>query len=369
MEKRAKKSPAYEVVLKRLQENISRGIYPFGELLEPERELASHMDVNRQTLRKALSQLVTLNMLAHEPKIGHRVVYEKLKPATVSKDKIALIYYRPTNLLQMDFYYGGVYSEIALQLDQQLGWLIQLISATKPIDEIREIIKSENIKGLITLGVMKPELMVEFNKFGIPLVSFDFDAVEFGIDSVVTDDYEGARQATNLLIHMGHTNIGYMGHVRGGGIVGPDEEFSSTLRHQGYLASLKEAGISKSFSSLTNASVESGVKAFHQLKSECPDLTALVAFVDEMAVGAIRAAESCGLKVPEDFSVIGFGDNPYIKTISNIGLSTVRSEKLSELAKASLVLLFQRMKNSSKPVMKETMAVELIVRESTAQCP
>jgi LacI family transcriptional regulator len=369
MGKRAKRAPIFEKILKKLQGEISSGVYPFGEFLPPERELADLLKINRQTLRKALHRLAEQGMLKLEPKRGHKVAYEKLRPIVMGKNKIAVIYYRPTSLLQMDTYYGRIFSEIVLQVEQQRDWLTQLLSARRSIESLHDIIKKENIKGFITLGVMKAELIKKLNKFEIPLVSLDFDTESLGIDSVVIDDFEGARQAINLLIQLGHTQIAYMGHARRGVQIEPEEEFSSTLRYKGYLAALKKAGISESYSSLTSTGIEGGIQAFALLKEKYPELTAALTFEDYMAVGVIRAAKSVALKIPEDFSVIGFGDNPHIQEISEKPISTIRAGNFCDIAKSSLDCLFQRLENTSLPVVKKIIKTELIVRGTTAMCP
>jgi len=93
------------------------------------------------------------------------------------------------------------------------------------------------------------------------------------------------------------------------------------------------------------------------------DFTALLAYNDLSAIGALRALRDCGLRVPEDVSIIGFDDiNSAAFQIPS--LSTIR-QPLDKMGALAGEILLQRIQGGANPV--EIMVdPELIVRESTA---
>ena len=91
--------------------------------------------------------------------------------------------------------------------------------------------------------------------------------------------------------------------------------------------------------------------------------TAVVCFSDAFALGVIRAAESLGLSVPGDVSVVGFDDSP-IAAVTRPPLTTVRQDvaRKGELAVASLLAVMR----GQQPPDDVLLPTELVVRESTA---
>ena len=91
--------------------------------------------------------------------------------------------------------------------------------------------------------------------------------------------------------------------------------------------------------------------------------TALLAGVDDSAVGAICALHEMGCAVPDDVAVVGLGDF-YAPGEAVMPLTTVRAPA-AEVARQAVELLFWRMENPDAPARKVTVPVELVVRAST----
>jgi len=369
MSQRKRRSPKYENALAEFRMRVEDGGYPYGELLPPERELAEELGINRQTLRKVLEALNQVNLLEHESGRGHRVVYELLKPVSISKEKIAVVFYRPADYIQIDGYYGPIFSGIAQEAEIHHNWLTQLLSAQRPIEEIADIVKSENIQGIVALGIMKPDVLLKLHSLDIPLVCVDYDTQTLGIDSIVENDFISARRACQLLTQLGHRHIGYIGMIRGSETIGFHEEASSALRQQGYIAALNDAGIERYNVCVGSSGIEGGIAGFNELYSKNPQLTAIFCFQDVIAAGVMRAAREKGLRIPEDFSVIGYGDDRQVNTLIELPLTTIRSGSPKEIASSALSCLCKRMRRSDRPAIRHILDCELIVRQSTAQCP
>ncbi len=154
-----------------------------------------------------------------------------------------------------------------------------------------------------------------------------------GLNYVGFDNHQAAFAMTNYLLSLRHKRIGL--------IVGP---FSRTERVQkrfnGYRAALEAAGLDFDPKIVieTEIGLSNGSDAFQELISRADPPTAVFAAADYLALGALRAANEMGLKVPEDISIAGFGDID-VAAYSNPPLTTVRVPGYQCAYKATEVLL------------------------------
>jgi len=157
--------------------------------------------------------------------------------------------------------------------------------------------------GILFLGGNKKNFSADFSKIDIPCVEVtnDASALAFSnLSSVTTDDRAAARCAINTLVELGHRRIA---------VIGGDKTSSdiSLLRYEGCLQSFGNHGISfdpqRSYRGVRFSS-EDGYNATRSLLAD-GDYTAIFAFSDVMAIGAIRALWEAGKRVPEDVSVMG----------------------------------------------------------------
>ncbi|MEM7216612.1 MAG: LacI family DNA-binding transcriptional regulator [Pseudomonadota bacterium] len=147
-------------------------------------------------------------------------------------------------------------------------------------------------------------------KFGIPLVFLDHypaDARQFkAVTWVVADCFKAGQLAANHLTELGHREILYFS--------GPPTASSTADHLSGFKKGLSQAGIEyddeKVF--LSGLSVNGGVETMTRALSESLKFTAVVCAHDATAVGAIQVLQVNGMRVPDDISVVGFGDGPAI---------------------------------------------------------
>jgi DNA-binding LacI/PurR family transcriptional regulator len=177
--------------------------------------------------------------------------------------------------------------------------------------------------------------------------------------NVQADDMEASAAATRHLIGLGHRKIAYF--------TGPTAAPWAHERLEGYRRAMREAQIEPDdrliFSS--GATIEEGEKAAEQLLAERPELTAIQAVNDLVAMGVGNVLRKHAIDVPRTISIIGFG-NFLASEYYRVPLSTIRQPKhrLGLAAMASLNALM----NGDRPENKQ-IASELIVRESTAPPP
>ena len=133
-------------------------------------------------------------------------------------------------------------------------------------------------------------------------------------------------------------------------------------RYAGYTRALHDAGLSVIPELLIRADIseEMGYQAANELINRGKPFDAIFALADLLAIGALRALQDAGLRVPEDVSVIGFDDLPLSAHVSP-ALTTVQQN--TRLASESLVKGIVGL-IEGKPLESTLMAPRLIVRDS-----
>jgi LacI family transcriptional regulator len=168
----------------------------------------------------------------------------------------------------------------------------------------------------------------------------------------------GAKAATEHLLSLGHRRIGV--------ITGPHGWVATVQRLDGYQVSLAAAGLQSDPKLIAkgNFTNDSGYWAALELLSLRKPPTAIFAMNDEMAVGAMRAAEERGLEIPRDLSIVGFDDLEKTQIVTP-SLTTVR-QPLAEMGRMAVSLLTRLLERQPIEAMRVELATKLVVRESTA---
>jgi DNA-binding LacI/PurR family transcriptional regulator len=176
-----------------------------------------------------------------------------------------------------------------------------------------------------------------------------------GVSWVVCDDRRGGQLATEHLLEGGHREILFL--------AGPNGSSSSAGRFGGYQRALAEAGVAyrESHVYLAARDIESGRQAMAQALSEKTAFTAVVAYNDSVAIGAVETLLQQGFRVPEDVSVVGFGDGLLAENF-RVPLTTVRVPQV-EMGETAVRLALELQKGAA--VEPRTLPVEVIVRAST----
>ncbi len=141
-----------------------------------------------------------------------------------------------------------------------------------------------------------------------------------GAPAIVSVDYDhraGVGAGVDELVRLGHTRIGYLGAGRG--------MTTAELRLDGYRTAMTRNRLphAKDLVRVAANSEDAGEAAARELLSMAARPTAIVAMTDNIAVGAYRAARALGLRIPDDLSIVGFDDVPFVADLTP-GLTTVR---------------------------------------------
>jgi LacI family transcriptional regulator len=178
------------------------------------------------------------------------------------------------------------------------------------------------------------------------------------IPSVAAAHRRGALQAIDHLVALGHRRIGV--------ISGPPGWMATEERREGWRQALGGAGIQVDPVLFVEADWElgPGAAAAAQLLELDDPPTAIFGFNDAIAIGAIKAAQERGLRVPEDVSIVGFDDLPHA-TIVTPPLTTIR-QPLAEMGRAGVGLVVRLLDSGRTEAPQIELPTRIIVRESTA---
>lgn len=188
----------------------------------------------------------------------------------------------------------------------------------------------------------------------VPLVTVDrqLDLVHRGVAS---DHRAGARTATEHLIELGHCRIA---HIAGRQTIDVARE-----RYRGYVDALEAHGIEVDASLVVEADFEerAGSEAAKELLGRV-EFSAVFAANDLLAIGAMGAFRERNIRIPEDVSIVGFDDIPFVEYVAP-GLTTVRQEaaQLGRLAAKAIID-----GPADAQGQRALLSVELIVRGTTA---
>jgi LacI family transcriptional regulator len=199
-----------------------------------------------------------------------------------------------------------------------------------------------------------------FVERGIPIVTIDpVDVPSAEIPSVGATNFQGGMAAVAHLTGLGHRRIGF--------IEGPPERGVSIARLHGYQAALTTAGLVGD-----PGLVRAGPFTFSAAFTAAADLlsrpdrpTALFACNDTLALGAIEAARTLSLRIPEDVSIVGFDDMP-VSQWSAPPLTTVR-QPFAEMGRVAMRRLLRLSAGGQLDSQRVELATELIIRKSTSK--
>lgn len=202
-----------------------------------------------------------------------------------------------------------------------------------------------------------------------PVVLVGDGTVHQNIDGVMIDFRSGGKMAALHLIQLGHKRIAFLG--------GNLKNAETIPQLQGYLDALAEAGLPVNEKDVIgepdhlngNISEVFGFRTASQLLQGKIRPTAIVAQSDQVAFGVMHAARNLGLSIPQDLSLVGFGDSPLASEMTP-ALTTICEPFLLQGQKA-VSLILSRIQNLNEPQepCQVTLACELIRRASVQAIP
>jgi DNA-binding LacI/PurR family transcriptional regulator len=259
---------------------------------------------------------------------------------------------------------GGVESEA-----RKSNIKVTYRAITELIEEPQELfttIQDMKLGGILLVGPAEHTTVQLLKGLNIPLVLIDNHVPGASVDSVLCDNFEGARMAVNHLIQHGHKQIGFIGGPVRPGPRPIDKIYTIERRSAGYRTALLDAGFEVNYDLMEFCDLNAitGYQACRRLLERTRNFSALFCVNDEAAIGSLKALREAGLHVPKDVSLIGFDDIALIEHLTP-ALTTIRvdTEAMGTIAMQRLVSLVREPIGISISSMLE---VELIERESVS---
>lgn len=233
----------------------------------------------------------------------------------------------------------------------------------KGTDDYKDLgsINKKSFDGIIFMSqsINDSSFIYKIIEKGIPLIVLNTEVHDNAVINIISDDFSGAYKAVEFLIKNNHRNVAI--------IEGKKGFKSSQYRKEGYIQALIDNNITmnKGYIVQGNYDMESGYKCMMELLKLDSVPTAVFCSNDDMAVGAFKAIQERGLKIPEDISVAGFDDNIFSSFLAP-ALTTVKrpieSMSIEGAKKLLKVLDGQEFKNETLYV-----KTELVIRDSVAK--
>jgi LacI family transcriptional regulator len=224
-------------------------------------------------------------------------------------------------------------------------------------------LRSRHVEGLIVATArLEHGLLDELHEQGMPMVLINRRLQNQDVPSVTPDDASGAMMAVEHLLSIGHRRIAHL--------AGPQDTSTGLVRTQGYREALRSHGIEDDPSLMATCSYwteAEGARALRELLDSEADFTAVLAGNDLLALGCYDVMEERGLRCPDDLSVMGFNDMPFIDKLRP-PLTSVRVPHYEVGAEAARMLT-ETLQDPTRHPRSVLLPLTMKIRQSTAAPP
>lgn len=335
---RAGRTPLATQIAEQLTSRVASGVLAAGDRLPASNEVAEHLEVNVHTVRAAYAQLADDGVIAMQRGSRAVVLGFDANAARMSRTRT------PTFMIGvMVPHFSDYYAEFLQAVAQSAeveGWL-PVICQTRQYEagtvaRYVDQMVSRGVDGLIALHYETPDdaettAVLATAADLLPLVFVDSAPLDFG-HQIMVDRVAGSLEATKHLLDHGHQRVAF--------ISTPIGWSSRSQLHQGYAQALEEAGFEPDSDLVVAAgdmSLDAGAKAAANLMLLDGPPEAIFCAGDILALGVLRHLQDMQLRVPEDVSIMGYGELPF-SSLAGPPLSSSRlpARELGELAVVSL---------------------------------
>jgi LacI family transcriptional regulator len=220
--------------------------------------------------------------------------------------------------------------------------------------------RARQVDGLILATARREDpIIAQCVRDGLPVVLVNRSADTNGVSAVVNDDALGIALAVRHLKELGHRAIAH--------VAGPRSLSTGETRRQSFIEAMEDAGLTPDPALIAETeafSEDEGLRAATALIAGKKRFTAIVAANDLLALGTYEALAEAHLACPDDVSVTGFNDMPFVDRLTP-PLTTVRIPHY-ELGREAARRLLELIETPDSPARSTTLRPELIVRGSTA---
>jgi len=207
-----------------------------------------------------------------------------------------------------------LFGPIIAGVDQVLGsegYSLLITNAEMGESQTRGVVEAlveRRVDGMILASATRTDdVIADLLEWGIPTVLVNRSTEGMAVPAIVGDDVLGIGLAVDHLAELGHRAIGH--------VAGPQHLSTGLARHQAFLTRMQSLKLTVDDSAVEEATwyqVDPGYKAARTLLDRRPDLTAIVAANDLIALGCYRAVPESGGTVGVDVSITGYNDIPLL---------------------------------------------------------
>lgn len=214
-------------------------------------------------------------------------------------------------------------------------------------------LRQKSIDGIIIVSSTITEEHIE--NIDIPIIALD-RKIKSSFTSVTVNNREGAKKAVQHLKEIGCKRIAH--------IQGPENVANANERMKGYLEEVEqEKWFSSEYIRPGNYEFDQAFHSTKELLTNHPEIDGIFVANDFMGVGVLKAADTLGIKVPEDLSVIAF-DGISLGETTTPSLTTM-AQPIYEIGKRASEMLFEKIENPDQTIDSVQLKVSLVERQST----
>lgn len=270
-------------------------------------------------------------------------------------DTVALVVSEPEERLWGEPYFAGIIRGMSTGLaDTGLQLILAFTQSKADHERLERYLTGNHVDGVMLVSLHGQDPLPErLEASGVPTVLNGFPVGLRPVSYVDADNRGGARQAVEYLAAGGRRRIA--------AVTGPQDMAVGVDRLAGYRAALAAAGLPELVAA-GDFSEASGAAATRELLERRPDLDAVFAASDPMAVGAMRALKERGRRIPADVAVVGFDDST-IAQHADPPLTTVH-QPVEEMGREMARLLIARIRGEELARPVSILDTRLVVRSS-----
>jgi DNA-binding LacI/PurR family transcriptional regulator len=277
---------------------------------------------------------------------------------TQRTDSVALVVSESEERFFAEPYFAAVVRGISAGLTGS-GMQLLLAVAQSPAEreQLEHYLTGQHVDGVLLVSLHGVDTLPgRLEARGVPTVLGGRPLSGQPVACVDADNRGGARQAVAHLVAAGRRRIA--------AIRGPADMTVGQERHAGYLDGLADAGLAADYSLVEagDFSLDAGVAAATALLDRRPDLDAVFAASDAMAIGAMRTLRGAGRHVPDDVAVVGFEDSPSAAH-ADPPLTTVH-QPVEAMGREMVRLLLARIAGTTPEEPLVILPTHLVVRDS-----
>jgi DNA-binding LacI/PurR family transcriptional regulator len=357
----SKRKPSYLVnqVMTYLKREIKT--LEHGNSLPTEFELCDKFNVSRKTVRVAMSQLEEQGLIMRIQGKGTFPTSGK-SAHPVFRSKVCRFGMVPVPSRGSSDFYSAILDgamKEAREIETQIV-LTPSKGKQSTSEECFRLLDDDDIAGLILISITDQDLLAEIASRKKPVVLVDHFIEKGEMDCIRVNSSAGSRIGVEHLVKIGHTKIAFFNNK-------PPEV--NKARFEGYKQGLQDNEIEfrDEYVFEVSPSVDGGIEGANSLlslpQSERP--TAVIAFAEVMALGAIQAFMKFGLEVPEDVSVIGTGGIEPVVAVGMPELTAIRFNS-ADLGRFAVRALNKRVNNLAKEYETVMISPNLKLGQSTS---